>query len=166
MTLLTYPLAYPYRGPIHQAVIDARRQPPNKEWPVAFVGFPDHHFVRAQVTEVRDFFDAQHLWRALAERWGELYGQTAQPPWLWLRRELGFVMSDLDATMLAGALYFAAEKGLDLTYFAISRAGWWDPRTGACRDQLRIRREGKLVPLRAFGYCQECTGSLECICSR
>ena len=58
---------------------------------------------------------------------------------VWLTRPGELSLHDVDAVWLAAALAAYAEAGRDLTWVAVTRKGWWDPRSGVRRTWQRVR---------------------------
>lgn len=69
----------------------------------------------------------------------DLAGDTERPPWLLLFRPGRPGVHDADAEWLAAALAAYGETGRELTFVVITRTGWYDPRSGACRTWARLR---------------------------
>ena len=57
----------------------------------------------------------------------------------WLTRPGELTLHDVDAAWLAAVTAAYAEAGRDLTWLVVTRRGWWDPRSGACRTWRRVR---------------------------
>jgi hypothetical protein len=60
-------------------------------------------------------------------------------PWIWLTREAGDGLQDVDARWLSAARSAYAEAALPLVYVVVTRRGWWDPRSDLRRSWARIR---------------------------
>lgn len=58
---------------------------------------------------------------------------------VWLTRPGELTVHDVDAAWLAAALAAYAEAGRDLTWVAVTRRGWWDPRSDVRRTWQRVR---------------------------
>ena len=63
-------------------------------------------------------------------------------PLLWLTRPGPLQPVDVDLTWLAAARTSAAEAGVVLTFVAVNRHGWFDPRSDVRREWRRIRQRG------------------------
>lgn len=64
---------------------------------------------------------------------------TDGPHLVWLTRPGELTLHDVDAAWLAAALAAYAEAGRDLTWVAVTRRGWWDPRSDVRRTWKRVR---------------------------
>ena len=58
---------------------------------------------------------------------------------VWLTRPGELTIHDVDAVWLAASLAAYEEAGRDLTWVAVTRRGWWDPRSGVRRTWQRVR---------------------------
>lgn len=58
---------------------------------------------------------------------------------VWLTRPGELELHDVDVAWLAAALAAYAEAGRDLTWVAVTRRGWWDPRSDVRRTWQRVR---------------------------
>jgi len=58
---------------------------------------------------------------------------------IWLTRPGSLALEDVDAQWLRAARSAAAEAGVALTLVVVTRSGWVDPRSGACRVWKRLR---------------------------
>ncbi|MGL5808759.1 MAG: hypothetical protein ACRCYQ_02300 [Nocardioides sp.] len=77
---------------------------------------------------------------ALIDRWATERGTRATPQ-VWVTRPgPAGVAGDLDVDWLASARSATAELRLDLTFLVVTRDGWFDPRSGFCRQWRRLRR--------------------------
>ena len=72
-------------------------------------------------------------------------GPTAgEPPLVWLTRPGPLELQDVDVAWLAATLAASAERAsvdrAPLAVVVVNRHGWMDPRTGAGRTWVRLRR--------------------------
>lgn len=62
------------------------------------------------------------------------------PGFVWLTRAGDLVLHDADAAWSTALETAASETGLPGSLVVVTRDGWWDPRSGACREWRRLRR--------------------------
>ena len=60
-------------------------------------------------------------------------------PTMWLTRPGELTAHDTDLAWLAASTLAAAEVGLEVAFVVITRRGWYDPRTGAGQQWVRLR---------------------------
>ena len=58
---------------------------------------------------------------------------------VWLTRPGELSLHDVDAGVARGRPAAYAEAGRDLTLVAVTRRGWWDPRSDVRRTWQRVR---------------------------
>lgn len=154
MPLLLEPVPAPQAARLRRAVLNFRNGQHLRIFPTTvYVGDPDGE--QACFAELSSA-DSSHRTRRSRDETvldhaqrtdivGVLLDQVerqlpAEPPMVWITRagDVGQV-HDIDAAWLAAARQAFAESGLPLTLIVITRSGWFDPRSGACRRWRRLR---------------------------
>jgi hypothetical protein len=136
------PVDRPLQVALRRAVLAHARRERRRIHPVLLhVGWPGAH-EEVFATEPGDALDhalRQDVVAALlrgAQRRAPVVGE---PPLLWLTRPGPLEVGDVDLAWLASARGAAAEAGVALTFVAVNRHGWLDPRSGVRREWKRLR---------------------------
>jgi len=145
MPALTEPVAADLASALRGVVLSFKAGESRRRFaPVLHVGDPtgEHitHAVRAD--EALDHASRIDVVAALLLRARPL----AVEPLVWLTRPGQLTWHDLDAVWLPAAEAAYAEAGLPLTIVVVTRAGWYDPRSGVSRRWHRLRQRWKQPP--------------------
>ena len=139
MPALTEPVAADQASSLRRAVLSFKAGERRRTFaPVLHVGDPAGEYISYPVRadEALDHAARIDVVAALLLRARAL----AVEPLVWLTRPGQLAWHDLDAVWLAAAEAAYAEAGLPLTLVVVTRAGWYDPRSGVTRRWRRLRQ--------------------------
>lgn len=132
------PVAPALEAVLRRAVLDHRRAERRRcfapRLQVGIPGGPTEVFVSG-ADEVLDHALRADIVAALIAR-ARRHGAV---PMIWRTRPGELDLQDSDVGWLAGARTAAAEAGIALTLVVVTRRGWFDPRSGARREWVRLR---------------------------
>lgn len=139
MVLLREPVPPALRRLLRQAVVEHAAATPRKFFaPLLHVGVPGQAVTRFGVRpgEELDFDLRCEVVGAMLHRVRRRVGE----PLVWLTRPGALAWHEADATWLPPTSQAFAEAAIDLTLVAVTRRGWYDPRSGLTRTWVRPRR--------------------------
>lgn len=138
---LVEPVAPRLAALLRRAVLDHATSEPRRHFPARLhVGTPGGaQRVLAVADEETDHSLRTDVVAAMLGR-AAVGGIDGIGPLVWITRPGELELQDVDATWLAAALAATGEAGRPLVLVAVTRHGWWDPRSGLSRRWKRLRQ--------------------------